>query len=111
MMFKELDQILNMRNAPEAPEYLARQIIAQAAGMPQGAVAATKARFDIGRFWAELKDMVAIPAPAYAFAVVLVLGLGAGMVGDISVVLPGLTTNELSGFLEINDGFIAGEWL
>lgn len=110
-MFKELDQRLNMRDVPEAPEYLTRQIIAEAARVPQGAIAATNAGFNIRRFWAELKDMVAIPAPAYAFAVVLVLGLSAGMMGDISSILPGLTTNELSGFMEINDGFIAGEWL
>lgn len=108
-MFDDLNKILETRAAPQAPTNLSARIIEQAARTPQSAPALKG--FDLRGLWNDFQEMIAIPAPAYAFAVMFVLGISAGVMGDISAVLPGLTTNDLSDFMMINDSFTAGEWL
>ena len=110
-MFKDIEQILMRRAVADAPEYLARQIIAAAAREQQGEVVSFKPALAKTGLWAELKDMLSVPAPAYAFAFMLVLGVGVGFFGDVSYALPGMTTNDLSDIMAINDSFTAGEWL
>ncbi len=108
-MFDDLDKILEMRAAPAAPSNLSARIIDHAARIPQQAVRARD--FGLRALWDELLEMLSLPAPAYAFALVLVLGLGVGALADMSYILPGITTNDLSDLMAIEDHFVAGEWL
>ena len=108
-MFEDIKELLNLRRVPQAHEDLSARIIDAAAGLSQEPLRVV--RKDRSSLWGELQNFFTLPQPAFAMAITLLLGLMIGLMSDSSLLLPGLTTNELAAFMEINDGFVAGEWL
>lgn len=79
-----LERLLQRRHTPDAPDGLARRII-EAAGTPSAAprlVRPARTNSGIGRFFADLRGMIAIPQPAFACALALVFGVVIGIEMD-----------------------------
>jgi hypothetical protein len=115
--FNELDALLMKRKAPEVPYGLSERIIAAAMRAdeqkrlkPEG-----RPRFVlfVTEVLKELEEMLAIPRPAYVLAMLLVVGLTIGTYGEYidTTFLPGLTTNDISSFMSIDDRFVATDFL
>ena len=115
-MNRDLDALLMMRKTPAVPAGLSERIIAAAIRADEERrTSGVKAGWRV--FWAgiaaELDDMIAIPRPAYALAMLLVVGLSMGTYSDYidTSLLPGLTTDDISTFMTIEDRFVANEFL
>lgn len=116
MQYRELDLFLMRRKRPAVPEGLSERIIA--AAMRYEAEQHNKvvgAKTDT--LWHGLMrafgEMLYVPRPAYVIATVLVMGISLGVYGDAlsAGFMPGITTDELSSFMRIEDRFVASEFL
>jgi len=111
-MFSDLDQILKMRKTPDVPEGLSARIVAAAAHRSQN-LGLDDDAYGLAAFWTDIQSMFKIPAPAFAFGVfvLFMLGMVVGSSADLINVLPGITQDQLAGFMFIDDGFVVGEWV
>lgn len=105
-----LDKILKARKTPDAPAHLSAQIIAAAARTPQTVADTAVGAAGLKGWIADLQSMLFIPKPAYALAVALLIGFSLGLSGEMFSLLPGVTTDELSSFMLIEDRFVASEF-
>lgn len=111
-MFERLDAVLKTRFTPNPPEGLASRIIARASLEPQSAGSQSMPVAFLQELWAEVKALIDIPGePAYALAVLFLIGVVLGLVLDGSILSAGLDTRDLAGLLEVNDRFVASEWV
>jgi hypothetical protein len=116
----ELKAVLSARDVPQAPPGLSTWIIAETQGMAQEKVRRGRLGWFDGlrKVWRDLKYELFTgfytPQPAFVMAVVLLLGFSIGMYGESFNVLwgavPGITTDDLSGFMVIGDRFTAQEF-
>lgn len=119
VMFKDLDAILMTRRTPEVPMGLSERIIAAAARadeqMRMNPEAQKRGRWltFLKELSTEMEDLLAIPKPALVIASLLVLALSAGTYTEYvnASLMPGVTTNDLSTFMSIDDRFVASEFL
>lgn len=115
-MIDDLDRLLKTRKTPEVPEYLSARIIA-AAHRKQQAVAEQRPKDIKGwRAWpqmalAQVRPSVAQMAYALTGLVVFVIGIELGLQADSTSLLSGLSVGDLAEFMEINDRFVAAEWV
>lgn len=117
--FTDLDAFLLARARPVAPEGLSERIIAAAARAEaarpavRGGGLSAILRRRAAALAGALEEWLYIPRPAYALAAMLVIGLAMGVYSDYldDALLPGVTTNEISTFLSIDDRFVASEFL
>ena len=113
----DLDVVLKARDEPRAPTGLSAWIIAETQDMPQERARAGQWPWfdDALKVWADVKYEVfggfVSPQPVFALVLVLVFGFSIGIYGESFNVLwgavPGLTTDDLSGFMVIGDSFTA----
>ena len=106
-MFERLDALLKSRFMPPAPQGMADRIIARASERRK-----SRSSGFLQELWAEVKALIDVPGePAYALAVLFVLGLVLGLLMDGSILSAGMDTRDLAGLLEVNDRFVASEWV
>ena len=110
-MFADLDKVLKTRCTPDMPGGLSARIVDAARSVDQHSPA--KFPVFVQDFFEDIRSSFALPQPAYVVAgmIVFVIGLSLGMSADDSTLLSGLTVGELAAFMEINDSFVAGEWV
>ena len=117
-MYRELDVLLMCRKEPCMPEGMCERIIAAAVRCEETrrfAVIEPRAQSLWESVLRDFTEMLYIPRPAYVFATLLVMGVSMGTYSDYlsasAGFLPGVTTDELSGFMSIEDRFVATEFL
>jgi hypothetical protein len=116
----EFNTLLKTRDEPRAPAGLNAWIIAETQEMAQDKVIAGRWPWfdEVLSVWADLKyelfGGLVSPQPAFALALALFFGFSVGIYGESFNVLwgavPGLTTDDLSGFMFIGDSFTAQEF-
>jgi hypothetical protein len=116
MVYSDLESVLMRRRQPQIPEGLSERIIAAMVRFEEDKKSQAP-RASVQRIWSALirdfSEMLYIPRPAYVFATLLVMGISVGTYSDYigSSFLPGVTTDELSSFMKIEDRFVASEFL
>lgn len=115
MPFLDLDILLMRRKNPVMPQGLSERIIAAAVRYESEIY--KNYEVSSGGFFNAVthafSQMLYVPRPAYVLATVLVMGVSLGVYGDaLSMgLMPGITTDELSSFMRIEDRFVASEFL
>lgn len=115
------ENVLSRRRVPEMPDYLCANIIAAAQrqgvqyrGVQSKAVDLKAWAVDqLSRAIASFQAGFTMPVQAMAVAATLVFGVTVGLTGEATdlLFLPDMTTNDLSSILEIEDRFVASEFL
>ncbi len=109
----DLDNALHARFVPPSPRGLSAWIIAEAQDMPQEqgglgwCLSRTRWICDV---WQDARGALCLPQPAFVLTIFLFLGVSMGIYGEFFDVVPGLTTDDLSGFMLIEDRFLAAEF-
>jgi hypothetical protein len=118
--FGALDAVLMRRSAPPVPAGLSERIIAAAMRAEEAARMAPGRLPFYGRAWIfirefseEMNEMLAIPRPAYVLAGLMLLSVSAGVYSDYIATsfIPGVTTDEISTFMSIDDRFVASDFI
>jgi hypothetical protein len=113
---RELVQILTVRRTPAMPEGLSERVIAACVRLEQEKIVIQRSagtRPWMPAILQDFSEMFFIPRPAAVFATLLVVGLslGAQSAALDNRLMPGMTPDELAGFMRIEDRFVAYEFL